>query len=71
MDPDLEIGGGGGGWGRSEKNFFRPFGPQFRLKISLDSPLRYQSGSWGTYGYVGEVSALLIMTKKMTKKRQG
>ena len=69
MDPDLEI--GGGGWGRSEKKFFWPLGPQFRLKISLDSPLRYQSGSWGTYGYVGEVSALLIMTKNMTKKRQG
>ena len=70
MDPDLEIGWGGGGRG-SAKKFFRPFGPQFRLKISLDSPLRYQSGSWGTYGYVGEVSALLIMTKKMTKKWQG
>ena len=61
MDPDLEIGGGGGGGGLKK----------FRLKISLDSPLRYQSGSWGTYGYVGEVSALLIMTKKMTKKQQG
>ena len=28
-DPDLQIRGGG----RSQKNFFRPFGPQFGLKI--------------------------------------
>ena len=46
-DPDLQIrggGGGGGGWGGhphpeirggwSQKKCFRPFGPQFGLKIS-------------------------------------
>ena len=27
------IRGGGGGWGRSPKNYFRPFGPQFGLEI--------------------------------------
>ena len=41
-DPDLQIRGGGGGSGhpdpeirsgQSPKNFFRPFGPQFGLKI--------------------------------------
>ena len=35
-DPDLEIKGGGGGGGMDadlRKNFFRPFGPQFGLKI--------------------------------------
>ena len=39
-DPDLEIRGGGGGGGAGhpdplikKKNFFRPFGPQFDLKI--------------------------------------
>ena len=34
-DPDLEIKGGGGkGRGADlRKNFFRPFGPQFGLKI--------------------------------------
>ena len=34
-DQDLEIkGGGGGGMGADlRKNFFRPFGPQFGLKI--------------------------------------
>ena len=31
-DPDLEIKGGGGGNGR-RSHFFRPFGPQFGLKI--------------------------------------
>ena len=35
-DPDLQIRGlGGGGGGEAVfKNFFWPFGPQFRLKIS-------------------------------------
>ena len=42
-DPDLEMGGGRGGGGssrpldkgrgQSPTQFFRPFGPQFRLKI--------------------------------------
>ena len=35
-DPDLKMGGGGrgeGGWGSHPKNLFRPFGPQFGLKI--------------------------------------
>ena len=40
-DPHLEIRGGGGrgrgagGWGETglKNNFFRPFGPQFGLKI--------------------------------------
>ena len=38
-DPDLEIRGGGRGAGGhldpliKKKNFFRPFGPQFDLKI--------------------------------------
>ena len=41
-DPDLGIRGGGGGWssrpldeggGGLQKQFFRPFGPQFGLKI--------------------------------------
>ena len=43
-DPDLQIreGGGGGGsgrpnpeimGGRAKKHFFRPFGPQFDLKL--------------------------------------
>ena len=32
LDPDLEIGGGGGeGW--SPKKIFWSFGPQFRLKL--------------------------------------
>ena len=32
LDPDLEMGEGGGeGW--SPKKFFWPFGPQFRLKL--------------------------------------
>ena len=31
-DPDLEIKGGGGRNGR-RSHFFRPFGPQFGLKI--------------------------------------
>ena len=43
-DPDLQIRGGGGhpdpairgGW--SQKVFFRPFGPQFGLKIRVPSP---------------------------------
>ena len=57
-DPDLQIRGGGGGGGghpdsekRGEasprKNFFRPFGPQFGVKLRrgtrappLDPPLR-------------------------------
>ena len=38
--PDPETGGGGG---RAQKNFFRPFRPQFGLKIEgaplLDPPL--------------------------------
>ena len=34
MDPDLQIGGGGGVGGGGLKNIcFRPFGPQFRLEI--------------------------------------
>ena len=39
VDPDLQIrGGGGGGEGgkgraQSQKKLFRPFGPQFGLKI--------------------------------------
>ena len=40
--PDPETGGGGGG-GRAQKNFLRPFRPQFGLKIEgaplLDPPL--------------------------------
>ena len=43
-DPDLQMGGGGEGgcghldpeirgWGQSQKKFFRPFRPQFGLKI--------------------------------------
>ena len=56
LDPDLEIGGEGrssrllekGGGGEVSKIFFKPFGPQFGLKISggpapqtppLDPPL--------------------------------
>ena len=37
-DPDLEMrrGGVGVGGGQSTKNFFRPFGPQFGLKIRGD-----------------------------------
>ena len=32
--PDPSIRGGGGGrGGKSPKNFFRPFGPQFGLKV--------------------------------------
>ena len=31
-DPDLEMGGGGGGF---QKNFFWPFRPQFGLKIRV------------------------------------
>ena len=27
------MGGGGGGEGRTQENFFQPFGPQFGLKI--------------------------------------
>ena len=34
-DPDFQIRGGGGGTGH-EKNFFRPCGPQFGLKIRGD-----------------------------------
>ena len=30
------MGGWGGGGGQSTKNFFRPFGPQFGLKIRGD-----------------------------------
>ena len=48
-DPDLEIrearsfrpldkGGGGGGGGGLQKNFFRPFKPQFGLKIRAGGP---------------------------------
>ena len=49
-DPDLEIGGeggghpdplkkGGGGGGGLQKIFYRPFGPQFGLKIRGACPL--------------------------------
>ena len=31
--PDPEMGGGEGGFGGRAKIFFRPFGPQFGLKI--------------------------------------
>ena len=36
--PDPEIGGEGGGGGRSEKTFFRPFGPHFGIKIWGGTP---------------------------------
>ena len=32
-DPDLEIKGEGGGGNGRRSHFFRPFGPQFGLKI--------------------------------------
>ena len=44
-DPELQIREGGGhpdpeiGGGRSPKNFLRPFGPQFGLKITRKSIL--------------------------------
>ena len=44
IDPAIRGGGGGLGrpldkWGaRSPKNFFRPFGPQFGLKVSGADP---------------------------------
>ena len=43
-DLDLEIGGRSSrpldkGGGRSPKNIFRPFGPQFRLEIRPGAPL--------------------------------
>ena len=53
-DPDLEIReGGGGGGGGLPKNVFRPFRPQFGLKIKgaaprappLDRPLACRCGS--------------------------
>ena len=44
LDPDLEMGEGGGeGW--SPKKFFWPFGPQFRLKLRGGGPLGPSPGS--------------------------
>ena len=49
-DPDLEMGGGGQSsrlldrGGRSPKNFFLPFGPQFGIKI-------WGGGGGGPYFY--------------------
>ena len=56
-DPDLQIRGGGGGGGaviqtlryggaRSPKNIFRPFGPQFGLKLRRDPPLQVLGYFW-------------------------
>ena len=60
VDPDLEIRGRRGGWGSGhpepldkgggglQKNFFRPFGPQFHLEIRWGreaEPLPWQSAT--------------------------
>ena len=43
-DPDLEIRGGGGG-GRCPKKIFRPFGPQYGIKIRGAGPPGPSPGS--------------------------
>ena len=60
-DPDLQIRRGGGGGGRSQKKLFRPFGPQFGLKLTGGLP-------WNRPWFIKSTGKLLRPGEKTQEK---